>query len=222
MDLGPLLVLSVWSAGVAAGGAVVAWWRVVGPGYNWMSGATVLGLGLATFAADGGWAAFAGAMLGGLSVVLGKRPEVVGGLMTVATILFLVVASTVSPWVPALSGALFMGAVTTEMLLGHWFLVDPRLPRWSLQWLALAGGLGLLTEVAIVIGRSVGAGGTDEMFYVWAYLALAVMTALLITGVWFSLAEPRYTGVMAATGLSYLAILTAFGVFVVGRLVAYG
>ena len=39
-----------------------------------------------------------------------------------------------------------------------------------------------------------------------------------IAGVIFSLKEPGYAGVMAATGLSYLAVLTAFGVAVLGRM----
>ena len=53
-------------------------------------------------------------------------------------------------------------------------------------------------------------------------IALTVMTALLIAAVWFSLREPGYSGVMAATGLSYLGLLTTFGVIVVGRLLVAG
>lgn len=217
----------MWAAGVAAGGALVAWWAVVGPGYNWISGATVLALGLATYAAtpgfsDGGAAAVVGAAGGAVAIVLGRRPRAAAGSLVVSTLALLVAGSGVSPWVPLISGALFIGGITTEMLLGHWYLVDPRLPRWALQRLALIGGLGLATEVAIVIGRVIGPGVAADSVFVWAYVALAVMTILLILGVWFSLEEPRYSGVMAATGLSYLAILTAFGVLVVGRMVAYG
>ena len=52
----------------------------------------------------------------------------------------------------------------------------------------------------------------------WAFIALSVFTFLLIIAVWYSLQEPNYTGVMAATGLSYLAVLTSFGVVVLGRI----
>jgi hypothetical protein len=52
--------------------------------------------------------------------------------------------------------------------------------------------------------------------------AVTIMTGLLVTGVWFSLKEPSYSGVMAATGLSYLGVLTAFGVVVAGRLLVAG
>ena len=55
-----------------------------------------------------------------------------------------------------------------------------------------------------------------------AMIALTVMTGLLIVAVWFSLREPGYSGVMAATGLSYLGLLAAFGVVVVGRLLVSG
>ena len=55
-----------------------------------------------------------------------------------------------------------------------------------------------------------------------ALVALSVMTGLLVVAVWFSLKEPSYSGVMAATGLSYLGVLTTFGVVVVGRLLVAG
>jgi hypothetical protein len=57
---------------------------------------------------------------------------------------------------------------------------------------------------------------------VWAFAALTATTGLLVVAVSFSLRERGYAGVMAATGLSYLAVLTAFGVTVVGRMLAYG
>jgi hypothetical protein len=40
--------------------------------------------------------------------------------------------------------------------------------------------------------------------------------------VWSSLGEAGYSGVMAATGLSYLAVLTAAGAAVIGRLLVDG
>ena len=50
----------------------------------------------------------------------------------------------------------------------------------------------------------------------------AVASALLMVGVWLALAETGYSGVMAATGLSYLAVLTALGAAVLGRLLVSG
>ena len=46
---------------------------------------------------------------------------------------------------------------------------------------------------------------------------LAAMSVLLMIGVWYSLKEPSYPGVMAATGLSYLAVLTSLGATALGR-----
>jgi hypothetical protein len=50
-------------------------------------------------------------------------------------------------------------------------------------------------------------------------IGLGATTVALMVGVWFSLRVPSYTGVMAATGLSYLATLTALGAVVIGRAV---
>jgi hypothetical protein len=119
------------------------------------------------------------------------------------------------------TGSLFVGGITSEMLLGHWYLVDPRLPRWALYRLTAAGAVGLFVETLIVVVRLVSDGLQADGVFVWAYVALAAMTGLLVAGVWLSLREPRYTGVMAATGLGYLAVLTSLGVLVIGRMVAY-
>ena len=54
----------------------------------------------------------------------------------------------------------------------------------------------------------------------WAFVVLAATSFVLMVAVWFALNEPSYPGVMAATGLSYLAILTAIGAAVAGRALA--
>lgn len=115
----------------------------------------------------------------------------------------------------ALAGAAFLGGVTSEMLLGHWYLVDPRLPRWALFRLDIAAGIALVGEAGLLVVDGV-LGGDDSLF-VWTFAILAIATLALLVGVWFSLEEPSYPGVMAATGLSYLAVLTSLGVAVVGR-----
>lgn len=52
----------------------------------------------------------------------------------------------------------------------------------------------------------------------WPFAALALLTGVLLLAVWSSLRQPSYSGVMAATGLSYLAVMTALGAVVTGRL----
>ena len=115
-----------------------------------------------------------------------------------------------------LSGALLLGGITGEMLLGHWFLIDPTLPRWTLKRLAAAGAAGVVADAAVVIIVEGGAGFGEEVVG-WAFIVLALTTFVLLVAVWFALNEPSYQGVMAATGLSYLAILTAIGAAASGR-----
>lgn len=222
MDLTPAVVLATWAAGTAAGAAVVAWWRIVGPGYMWVTGAVVAGFGVFVVAVGGGAAAVVGTLAGGAGAVVGRRPAVATAAMSLAAAAFAVAAARASPWLSVLTGGLLAGGVTSEMLLGHWYLVDPRLPRWALKALTAAAAAGVVAEALVVVFRVVGEGSAADPVFGWAYVALAVMTALLIAGVWRSLDEPRYTGVMAATGLGYLAVLTSLGVLVVGRIVAYG
>ena len=125
-----------------------------------------------------------------------------------------------------LAGALFLGAVSDAMLLGHWYLVQPGLGRAPLlelnRWLALTWPLevGLLlwpTGMLSVLSGSVDDGWDGTLGWFW--VACAVST-LVLTGVTkAALKERAYSAVMAATGLLYLAILTAFGTDLVARAV---
>jgi len=125
-----------------------------------------------------------------------------------------------------IAGALFLGAVSDAMLLGHWYLVQPGLGRGPLlelnRWLALTWPLevGLLlwpTGMLSVLTGSVddGWGGTLG----WFWVACAVTTLVLTAVTKAALKERAYSAVMAATGLLYLAILTAFGTDLVARAV---
>ncbi|MGZ0215867.1 MAG: hypothetical protein ACKVKP_07400 [Acidimicrobiales bacterium] len=53
----------------------------------------------------------------------------------------------------------------------------------------------------------------------WFWVACALSTLILTVVTRLALRERQYAAVMAATGLLYLAILTAFGTDIVGRLV---
>ena len=125
-----------------------------------------------------------------------------------------------------LAGALFLGAVSDAMLLGHWYLVQPGLGRGPLlelnRWLALTWPLevGLLLwptgMLSVLSGRvDDGWGGTLG----WFWVACAVTTLVLTAVTRAALRERAYSAVMAATGLLYLAILTAFGTDLVARAV---
>jgi hypothetical protein len=118
----------------------------------------------------------------------------------------------------ALAGAWALGGISAEMLLGHWYLVDPKLPRWPLRRLALIGTAGIAVEALLTgLGARNSSPITPLPISPLIVIGLAVATALLMIAVWFALKGRSYSGVMAATGLSYLATLTAIVAVVLGR-----
>ena len=134
-----------------------------------------------------------------------------------AEVCFIVPAVSTGGPLLAVSGALTLGAVTDEILLGHWYLVDPRLPRWALKSRDAAAGIGLVAEAALLISKGGLSWESDALVVGWAFVALGAMSMLLIVAVWFALGEPGYNVVMAATGLSYLAVLTEIGATITCR-----
>ena len=168
----------------------------------------------------------------------GSGPEFRPQLDLVAPVLALpgLVAAGISAGDPAwlsvarlIVGAVFLGAVSDAMLLGHWYLVQPGLGRGPLldlvKW---TGGLWPI-EVALLLvptGMVSVLNGTIDDGYNgllgWFWVASAVFTGVLIFVTWLALKERYYSAVMAATGLLYLAILTAFGTDLVARAVLAG
>ena len=123
-------------------------------------------------------------------------------------------------------GAAFLGAITDAMLLGHWYLVQPGLPRRRLNELVDAvGAIWPIEVVALLIPTgmlSVWSGEIDDGWsgmLGWMWAACAAMTIVLVVVTKAALRERQYSAVMAATGLLYLAILTAFGTDIVARAV---
>lgn len=126
-------------------------------------------------------------------------------------------------------GATFLGAVSDAMLLGHWYLVQPGLGRAPLldlvRWLALVWPLemaALLWPPGMVsaLNGSVDDGWNGILGWMW--VACAVTTLVLCAVTRAALKERAYAAVMAATGLLYLAILTAFGTDLVARAILAG
>jgi hypothetical protein len=216
----PALVLILWAAGLAASAAAVARWGVVGPGFLWLAGGVTTLLGGIGALAGGGPGALlgTGAALAGLA--LARRASWAAVSFVVAALAFLTQVLWRGAGLAGLSGALFLGGITGEMMLGHWYLVDPRLPRWALRRLAGAAGVGLALELIVtgLAGAFFWEPGQTPMG--WSFVALAALSGALIGAVWRSLREPSYAAVMAATGLSYLAVICSFGVVVLGRLLA--
>lgn len=135
-------------------------------------------------------------------------------------------ADTAVSLLRTLVGAAFLGAVTDAMLLGHWYLVQPGLPRRLLNEIVAALGWVWPVEVVALLlptGMfSVWSGAVDDGWggtLGWFWGACAVATIVLVFVTRAALREREYSAVMAATGLLYLAILTAFGTDLVARAV---
>ena len=124
----------------------------------------------------------------------------------------------------AVVGAAFLGVVSDGMLLGHWYLTQPGLRREPLlEQVKLLGWIWPF-EVALLLvapGMISALNGTIDDGYNgmlgWFWVACAVTTIGLVVVTRLALREKYYSAVMAATGLLYLAILTAFGTDLVAR-----
>jgi hypothetical protein len=121
-------------------------------------------------------------------------------------------------------GAVFLGFVTDSMLLGHWYLVQPGLSREPLREMIRLSAWSWPLDVALllvppgmisVINGSVDDGYEGLLGWTWVVSALTTIVLLLVAQ--RALRERAYSAVMSATGLLYLAILTAFGTDVLAR-----
>jgi hypothetical protein len=248
LDLGTVLLQ--W----ATGGLLFFWWtarrEVVGIGYSWLLrgvyGAMAL-IGLLLEArSDHSGTGHVIAVVGGVGLVattlvafaisFARRTRDERGPMTLDVIaptfgfvglLGLAAVTGGAYWLAAvrlLTGAVFLGAVTDAMLLGHWYLVQPGLSRkpledlvqvclyvWPLEVIALCLPPGMLD----VLFGSVDDGYGGLLGWMWAVSAITTLGLVWVTRL--ALREQYYSAVMAATGLLYLAILTAFGTDVVAR-----
>ena len=122
-------------------------------------------------------------------------------------------------------GAAFLGSVTDAMLLGHWCLVQPGLRREPLieqvswlgkLWPVEVGLLLIPTGMFSVLSGTIDDSYGGMLGWFWRECASFTTGALVLVRA--ALRERQYAAVMAATGLLYLAILTAFGTDIVARL----
>lgn len=159
-------------------------------------------------------------------------PPVLDLIAPVVGLVGLVVAADVGGGPFALSlfrlvaGALFLGAVTDAMLLGHWYLVQPGLARGPLLelvrwtgWIWPVHVVAMLvpTGMVSVLDGSIDDGYGGILGWMWATCTVSTIALVFVTRA--ALRERYYSAVMAATGLLYLAILTAFGQDLVARAV---
>ena len=201
----PIVVLLAWAGGVALAAAVVTGRGVVGAGFTWLASATSVLIGV-WVAVGGDLAAAAGVIAVGLGGVVVKwsRPAATT-LLGLGALGLVAATAELAGWPLALTATAALGGITGEMLLGHWYLVDPTLSRTILRALAVGGAAGMLLDVT---GAALLLGLPDNGFLIAVLAVLALTTIGLMGAVVGALRYPAYSGVMAATGLSYLAVLT--------------
>ncbi len=207
--------MAAWAGGLALTLPVAVRWNVAKRGYQ-MLGGSVAAL-LMIYPAVHSWWAAAGLLLLVVAVLRSGRSGY-SSLVLPGAVLALISSAMSAGWIAAVAAGAALGGITSTMLLGHWFLVDPTLPRWAVRRLDLLAGAGLVLSLAA--GWLNGAAPYDGGVLGWALAALALVSAALVAATWFALGETGYSGVMAATGLSYLGVVTVAGVVFLNHLMA--
>jgi hypothetical protein len=213
----PEFVLVAWAAGLALVSGIVALVRLVGPGFTWMTSALAALVGLAGVLGEDPWWARFGMITLVLGLLWARNRQLSGIFQVTAGLAFFFQATGTGGWAPAASATLALGGVTGEMMLAHWYLVDPRLPRPILKGLALTGVGGVVVDSVVLFALGLPGGGATIAFWV-----LMATSALLMGAAFAALRYPAYSGVMAATGLSYLAVLTTLAGVFLGRVLVGG
>jgi hypothetical protein len=120
-----------------------------------------------------------------------------------------------------LSGAVFFGAVTNGMMLGHWYLNQPGLKPWALARLTQLAMAGVVASGIIGIvsapklmdattrGAVLGLPGFGEDFGFYFFFVWAVLLAFSAAIIWMARRCVNIRSIQSATGLYYVAILTA-------------
>lgn len=213
----PQLIVLAWAAGLAVVAGVITITGIVGRGFVWLGGGVAALLTIPGALATGGWWARLALLLIVMGTLVIQTGLASGVLLTAAGVLLVLQATSVSAPIPVLTAASALGGVTGEMMLGHWYLVDPRLPRLALRLLGVAGIVGLAADGLALAVAGLPGGGVTIAFWV-----LLATSAILMVAVIAALRYPAYSGVMAATGLSYLAVLTTLGAVFLGRALVAG
>jgi len=112
-------------------------------------------------------------------------------------------------------GALFLGAVTDGLLLGHWYLVDKRASRAPLARMGILLLAGSALAAAVTIAGGTGHGQADPRFSpllgvgtLTVALAVGLTVVCALIGV-FIRALIKEDSIQAATGFFYLAVIMA-------------
>ncbi|HET6820009.1 MAG TPA: hypothetical protein VFH98_05585, partial [Candidatus Limnocylindria bacterium] len=120
-------------------------------------------------------------------------------------------------------GALALGSVNAAMLLGHWYLVTPKLsaaPLRRMMWLLLAalGVQGLAFGVAVLAVSSGPLGGPIGPL-TWLRLGVGIVLPIGITVL--ALLATRAASLQASTGLLYIGLAFIIAGSIAGASITY-
>ena len=109
-----------------------------------------------------------------------------------------------------------VASIFSSMMIGHWYLVDPTISKDGMKNISL---VATFTAIFILLFfLFYGKNFNFEILTIFSsrtiknvISGLLLATSLLSFGSYKSLAEKSYTGVMASTGLSYLALILSIG-----------
>ena len=132
------------------------------------------------------------------------------------------------PLLSLLVGALALGLVSEAMILGHWYLVKPKLPGQPLQELTfLLLAILVLQAALLVLNATVPAGDTPESAALMAgslganpafWLRVGVGLLFPLALAYMAWQSSKERAMMSATGLLYIAVGAVF----TGELLARG
>jgi hypothetical protein len=121
------------------------------------------------------------------------------------------------------TAALALGAVNAAMLLGHWYLVTPKLspsPLRRMMWLLIGSLLlqGLLFVAALgIVGTDALEGGIGWL--TWLRLVVGILLPLGITVL--AILASRAASLQASTGLLYLGLAMVMAGSIAGASISY-
>ncbi len=175
--------------------------------------------------------AFAAGCLAYLVASIARWPRswlAIGSAMVGLSALVVLAAAGGSRSAPLFAGqlvlaALALGAVNAAMLLGHWYLVTPKLsptPLRRMMWL-LIGCLALqaVTFAAALIGVGTGALEGGLGWLTWLRLAAGILLPILITVL--AILASRAASLQASTGLLYIGMALIMAGSIAGASITY-
>lgn len=121
------------------------------------------------------------------------------------------------------TAAVALGAVNAAMLLGHWYLVTPKLspaPLRRMMWLLGAS----LAVQGILFGLSLATVGTDPLdgglgWLTWLRLGVGILLPIGVTAL--ALLASRAPSLQASTGLLYVGLALVMAGSIAGASISY-